>query len=232
MRKWPSLLFLPAGLVVFAGAAVAQDAPPANGVLLARPALAFNPIRRCPDLRVSDDGDVVVVFKVNRAGGPSQLSIKTSSHSAELNAAALECVGKLRFQPATRIGDGEPIDSWQEIGWVWSRHAPANEAARAGKAAPPAEVESAPGDAAQNRAGASGRPPGDAKGHKVSVHVCADQSGQLTGDPTVVHSSGDSQLDAAAVQIAKSGAPYYRSSAHDGRSSSGCARMTIEFDTP
>ena len=65
--------------------------------------LGFNPKTRCPDLRIADEGTIaVVVFWLPRSGTPSQISIKSSSGSNALDSAAISCVSRLRFAPATR----------------------------------------------------------------------------------------------------------------------------------
>ena len=58
--------------------------------------------------------------------------------------------------------------------------------------------------------------------------ACADASGTLQGDPTLVSSSGNPKADEAALRIARSGAPYFRAGS-DG-SAGGCARLTIGFE--
>jgi outer membrane biosynthesis protein TonB len=66
----------------------------------------------------------------------------------------------------------------------------------------------------------------------VTVHVCVDAAGKLEQDPTIVHSSGIASLDQAAVRIAASGSAYYRpDTSPNGPAASGCAQLTIKFDT-
>ena len=89
--------------------------PGANPVFQAHLAWRVDALARCPQLRVADDGALaVVVFYVDVAGSPSHPSIRVSSQSEELDAAALSCVMKLRFQPATRPGDAVAVESWQQ----------------------------------------------------------------------------------------------------------------------
>ena len=67
--------------------------------------MRYDPKERCPDLRVSDEGDAVaVVFLVNAYGAPSQAHVRAASAVPGLDAAAVSCVMKIRFQPATRPG--------------------------------------------------------------------------------------------------------------------------------
>jgi TonB family protein len=66
----------------------------------------------------------------------------------------------------------------------------------------------------------------------ATVRVCVDETGKLKQNPTIVHSSGNAGLDQAAVQIAVSGSPYYRPrTSLDGAPPSGCAQLSIKFET-
>src|ERR1700723_1889055 len=94
----------------------------------AQTSLGFNPNTRCPDLRIADEGTAaVIVFWLPKNGIQSKISIKSSSGSNALDSAALSCVSKLRFASATRVGDGEPIDSWQQIAFRWHNQGNADE---------------------------------------------------------------------------------------------------------
>jgi TonB family protein len=216
MRNWPSLTLACAVLGAGADISAAQTQPVPDNPLLAQTSLGFNPKTRCPDLRIADEGTIaVVVFWVPRTGIPSQVSIKSSSGSSALDAAAVSCVSRLRFAPATRLGDGEPIDSWQQIAWRWA----------AGQASEP--VAGAPTPTA-----AEGRQ-NDSRGqaNSVTVHVCVDETGKLKQAPTIVHSSGNAGLDEAAVKIAAAGSAYYRpGTSSNGPPVSGCAQLAIKFE--
>jgi hypothetical protein len=57
--------------------------------------------------------------------------------------------------------------------------------------------------------------------HSVAVHVCADDSGKLLQDPTILRSSGIAGFDEA----------DFRPGANSDRKPvSGCAQWVIEFD--
>jgi TonB family protein len=60
------------------------------------------------------------------------------------------------------------------------------------------------------------------------VRVCVDESGKLAQDPLITRSSGDPGLDAAAVRIARSGAPYYRPAG--ATPVSGCVQLAVKFE--
>jgi TonB family protein len=63
----------------------------------------------------------------------------------------------------------------------------------------------------------------------TAVSVCTDERGRLTGDPTLVHSSGDAGLDEAALRLARAGSGHYRSSTEDGRPVTSCYPFSVTF---
>jgi TonB family protein len=191
-------------------------------------AVGYESRNRCPDLiqaDVQEPSAALIVLVVGPSGVPSQPSLKSSSGSETLDAAALSCVMKLRFLPAVRAGEGSAMASWQEIAWTWGRgygaQSPAAAAAAVAAAAP--TIATAAGPAPPG----SARPPAASGG--AEVRVCADESGRLAGDPIITRSSGDSALDEAALRIARSGAPYYRPSG--AAAVTGCAQLAIKFET-
>jgi TonB family protein len=228
--KWRYTTLICAVLSVHANIGSAQNAPDPNATLQAHAAWAFNPIRRCPDLRVAEDGTAsVVVFLVARSGIPSRISIKSSSGSEVLDAAAMSCVSKLRFDPATRLGDGDPIESWQEIAWKWATQEHHGEPP--GTATRTPALQAAP-DSTANSAAPQGNSTGGSQDRSVAVRVCADDTGKLLQDPTILRSSGNPGFDEAAIKIARSGSPYYRPGTNSGtKPVSGCAQLIIEFET-
>jgi TonB family protein len=191
------------------------NAPPAGNISQARVAWTFNAARLCPALQLSEDGSgAVVVFRVGRTGSPSHAAIRSSSQSAELDEAALQCVQHLRFQPATRLGDGEPIDSWQQMAWIRAPQ-PRGSATESGNAPRLVQPEKT-----------------ELKGEgQVTVRACADLDGKLSRDPIIVQSSGKPQLDEAAVQIARQGAPYYARHDTSEAREPGCAQLVIDFSS-
>ena len=234
MNSWFSATLACAILSVRADISAAQAQPIPDNPPLAQTSLGSNPKTRCPDLRIADEGTLaVVVFWVPRSGIPSQISIKSSSGSNALDSAAVSCVSKLRFAPITRLGDGDPIDSWQQIAWRWAaRGIPDGGAmtsqtplSAAGQASEP--VAGTPNPIAAERKQNDSR---DQSG-SVTVHVCVDETGKLKQDPTIVHSSGNAGLDEAAMRIAASGSAYYRPhTSLDGLPISGCAQLAIKFE--
>ena len=183
--------------------------------LQAQTALGSNPKTRCPDLRITDAGTMaVVVFWLPSSGIPSHISIRSSSGSDALDAATISCVSRLRFAAATTLGNGDLIDSWQQIALSWA----------SGASEP---IAGAPAKITANAK------PDDSRGqsNNVTVHVCVDEAGKLEQDPTIVHSSGIASLDQAAVRIAASGSAYYRpDTSPNGRPASGCAQLAIKFE--
>jgi TonB family protein len=223
MRLRPYQLTLCAALLAAAAGPPILAAPP-KGVELsdATVAIGYEAKDRCPELVQSETQDpeaALVVLIVGPSGVPSQVSIKTSSGSGPLDQAALSCVARLRFLPAVRAGEGAAVAAWEEIAWKWGR---AHFAQTPPAAAAPAAGVTAPGLATTTL------PTGAARAPQAEVRVCADESGKLTRDPVVTHSSGDAALDAAALGVARAGAPYYRPAGAAGVS--GCVDLAVRFE--
>ena len=227
-RKW--MMFACAALLTAHAPGGAAQGTPAANVLPAHVAWTTDPVRHCPDLRIADAGAAaVVVFFVSAAGIPSRASIKSSSGSETFDAAAMSCVLKLRFQAATRFGDGVPVESWQALGWRQvsppQRLSDADATSRA-----PTPGQPAAALIGTEAAAAAARPPSSSS-RSVGVRACADAAGKLAAEPTIIRSSGDAALDEAALKIARSGAGYYRPATTAGAPPvSGCARLDIQFD--
>ena len=223
-----------------ASAPAAGTPAPNEPVIQARFAYRYDPATHCADVRAAqpDDAPVaVIVFRVGTTGVPSQAAVRSSSGSATLDSAALACVMKLRFRPATSMGEGAPVESWQQAAWKSPPHAlvapaaapapapaaaPAPAPAAATVAAPPAAVAAA--TATGGVAASVPRAPAAAPPGAVVVHLCVDASGRLTAPPRVVQSSGDAQSDAAALQVATAASGRYRAGA------GGCQQLTLAPD--
>jgi TonB family protein len=221
MKNW-----LAAALtVVTLGAPVdiyaAPVAPVPDNPRQAQTSLGFNIKARCPELRIADAGTkAVVVFWVPARGEQSRISLKTSSGLEDLDSAAVACVSKLRFAPATTLGDGDSVDSWQQIALSWADPVKTYESTHS--ATTPAVK--LPANARPDKSGG--------EGNSVTVHVCVDDKGKIAQEPVIVHSSGVPALDQAAVKIAAAGSAYYRpQSPSTAPPTSGCVRMAIEFGT-
>jgi TonB family protein len=224
----------PAGSPPGAGSAATSTVLPDNA-LPARFALRFDPESRCPDLRTAgleDAAVAVVVFLVGPTGVPSRPAVRSSSGSPALDTAAVSCVLKLRFRPATSLGEGAPVSSWQQAAWRWAR-VPSQRTADATTtaAAPPTPPAPAIAStvAASAVAAASHEPPASPSGvGTVEVRVCVDEKGRLAQNPAVIQSSGDPKFDDAALQVARSGSGHYRpASGSDGKPTSGCEQLAI-----
>jgi TonB family protein len=233
MHNWLGLTLACVILSVRADISAAEAQPVTY--IRAQTSLGFNPTTRCPDLRTADEGTIaVIVFWLPKNGIQSQISIKSSSGSNALDSAAISCVSKLRFASATRVGDGEPIDSWQQIAFRWANQGNADET-RAMSSQNPSSggsrssepIARAPAQIAANaRQEDSG-----GQANSVTVRVCVDETGRLEKDPTIVHSSGMTSLDHAAARIAASGSAYYRpDTSSNGPPVSGCVQLAIKFE--
>jgi TonB family protein len=225
MHNWLGVILTCVILSVQADISAAETQP--VPYLRAQTSLGFNPNTRCPDLRVADEGSrAVIVFWLPKSGIQSQISVKSSSGSNALDSAAISCVAKLRFASATRVGDGEPIDSWQQIAFRWANQGNTDETRALSSQNPSSGVS-------RSSEPIAGAPAQDSGGqaNSVTVHVCVDEKGKLEKDPTIVHSSGTTSLDHAAVRIAASGSAYYRpDTSPNGAPVSGCVQLAIKFE--
>ncbi len=196
----------------------------------AHPAWLVNVASRCPELRIADDEAIapaVVTLMVSAGGVPSQARIERSSGSADLDAAALACTTKLRFQPLTRMGDGVPIDAWQQISWRWARNAAgASAAATAPAVAPPAPAAPLAVSAGTTAAGAAGERSG---ARTAAVRVCSAAAGAAP-EASLTRSSGDAASDQRALGMARS-ALRADAAAVPG-AAPGCIGMTFRFENP
>jgi TonB family protein len=222
-------------------AAAQSEASPPAAARTAHLALITNFSARCPELKRADPGEeaiAVVVFRVGVTGLPSDASISSSSHSAALDAAAMSCVMKLRFQPATRPGDGEAVASWQQLALRWLR--PSAHAAESGSMSAPGSTPAAGSTSAAPVAmpaltpapAPAGLPPhAQPPDARVDVRVCVDGEGKLAQRPTVVRSSGDAQFDAAALRVAQSASGSYRAvTGADAATGSDCVPLTLSLE--
>ena len=211
-RRWAMLAAMALITIepAIGAAATAPGSPPqASASRQAHVALGFNPLTRCPDLRpaaAEDQGAAVVVFLVGPSGLPSRPSVASPSQSEGLDAAAMGCVLRLRFQAATLAGDGKAVESWQQMAWKWTRPAEQHGGALATTTAMPA-------------------PPGEGR---AEVNVCVDEAGRVTQEPTITRSSGDPRFDAAAVNVARAASGQYRPPTADARPVAGCLQLAIK----
>jgi TonB family protein len=229
MHNWLGVTLAFIVVSVPACLSAAQPPPAPDNAPLAQTSLGYNPKSRCPDVRIADEGTIAVVFFwLPRSGTPSQISIRLSSGSNALDSAALSCVAKLRFAPGTRLGDGEAIDSWRQIAFRWAETRAMSENPVSGASGSSEPIAPVPAPTTTDAR------PDDSGGqaNSVTVHACVDEAGALKQDPTIIHSSGKPSVDQAAVRIAASGAAYYRpDTSSNGPAGSGCAQLTIKFET-
>src|SRR5580658_5076410 len=188
MHNWRSVTLTCLVLSVPVDIHAAQTPPVPANPLWAQTFLGVNPKTRCPDLRISDEGTIaVVVFWFPRNGPPSQISIKSSSGSNDLDSAAISCVSKLRFAPATKLGEGDPIDSWQQIAFRWAEQGTAGQTPAVTSQSPVSGASRASEPIAGVPAQIAANAKQDVSGgqaNSVTVHVCVDETGRLEQDPT------------------------------------------------
>jgi len=63
----------------------------------------------------------------------------------------------------------------------------------------------------------------------VIIHVCVDAQGKLTVPPSLAESSGNDELDTAAINLANAGNGHYRPATQNGASVPGCGGFKIAF---
>jgi TonB family protein len=213
----------------FSSAQKSPAAPAANDLRTARLGWGSDPVKRCPELRqsVAQEGAVAIVqFMVGPTGVPSQASIHSSSGSSAFDAAATGCVLKLRFQPATRFGDGEAVQSWQQFGLKWEGAVSAPQAARC-----------EPAGSAQNSVVVAEVNEGSAGDHKqpgpaitrTGVCVCVDETGKVLQAPVLTSSSGNPGVDGAALELS-SAAHYRPATSASGQPAAGCFRFKVGIE--
>jgi len=220
MSGWQGVTFTCA--VLFAvqsglGAAAAADA-----VIQARPAMLFNPAARCPDLlstSATNQAAAVVLFRVGPTGAPSQASIKSSSGSEALDAAATACVLRLRYFPVLARGEGTAVESWQQMAFGWRKPEE--------QPVPHSEPSGTAPVAGATRTDVGAKPPLPREG-KTAVRVCVDETGQPARMPTIVQSAGDPAFDKAAIDIASSG--HYPPPTKNGKAAADCFPVTVGFE--
>jgi periplasmic protein TonB len=64
----------------------------------------------------------------------------------------------------------------------------------------------------------------------VTVRVCTDERGRLTGVPALVQGSGNADLDQGALRLAKAGSGRYRATLEDGQAVSSCYPFRVTFN--
>jgi TonB family protein len=227
------VLAVPGILALHVALLRADTAPAPKDVMRARVAVWPDPRTRCPDVRQADPEDAmvaVVVLRVGSTGVPSKPSLEVSSGSKELDKAALECVMKLKYTPATGAGDGNPMDSSQRIAFKQVPTAAAAASSASGGTAGPAVVAAAGAAVTAAAVGSSRDAAGPSASKTAEVRACADAAGTLTQDPSLTRSSGDSGFDAAALGIARAASGHYRAASPDGKPAPGCVQLTIKSE--
>ena len=223
-------------LVAQSQLALAENAasPAPNALRRAQPAWGSDPAKRCPELRqaTAEEGAVAVVqFLVGPTGVPSRASMRASSGAESFDAAAMSCVMKLRFLPATGVGDGAAHESWQQLALKWEGPASAAQSPRcdSGAAGHSDAQQSAVvvTDTAQGGVG-TGEPTGPATA-RAGVCVCVDETGKLAQPPVLTKSSGIAGFDKAALEL--SAAAHYRpATAASGQPTASCFRLKVGLD--
>jgi TonB family protein len=207
-------------------------AAPAGELMQARFPLGVNPAKRCPELRhtSAEEGAVAVVqFLVGPTGVPSQISMRQSSGSESFDAAVMGCVPKLRFQPATRLGDATAVESWQQLALKSTGPAAAPQTARCDQSATASSGDTLNSVVATNPQEVDDPKHPGPMSARAGVCVCVDENGKLTQQPVLTNSSGVAGFDKAALEL--SAAAHYRPAASSsGQPAPGCFRFKVGLD--
>jgi TonB family protein len=200
----------------------------ADDLRTAQLAWGSNPAKRCPELHQStaEEGAVAVVkLMVGPTGAPSQPSIRSSSGSVGFDAAAVGCVAKLHFLPATRYGDGAAVPSRQQFALKWTGAVSVPQAARCETTGAPQDSTEAPTVVTEPAQGAERDQPGPTRA-RAGVCVCVDETGKVAEAPILTNSSGMPGFDKAALEL--SAAAHYRpATAASGKPAAGCFRFKV-----
>jgi len=233
MRGWNLTLVCALLLAAPAHLVIAQSgAAPAGNLPAAHFPFGVDPAKRCPELRHTnaEEGAVAVVqFLVGTTGVPSKVSIRDSSGSQSFDAAATSCVVKLRFTPATRLGDAVAIESWQQLALKSTGPASAPQAAHCDQPGSGKPGETANPAVVADAQEASDRKQPGPMAARAGVCVCVDETGKLTQSPVLTNSSGVAAFDKAALEL--SSAAHYRPAASaSGQAAPGCFRFKVGLD--
>lgn len=158
-------------------------------------------------LQARTEGETLLSLVIDDAGKLSDIAVKQSSGSEELDNAALECMKKAQFQPATH--DGHATTSKSVAPWRWTLPAISRTCDAAVSAS----------SLASEKADSSVWP------KPAYVCFCFGDDGEAQGKPTVVRSTGYRDADKMAVEVAE-----LKSAAYQGRSP-GCHVFGVKFDT-
>jgi len=205
---------------------------PAGELPTARFPFGVDPAKRCPELRQTnaEAGAVAVVqFLVGPTGAPSKISVRESSGSESFDATATGCVRKLRFSPATRLGDAVPVESWQMLALKSAAPAIVPQAAHCEPTGTGQTGEGASSAVVASAQEANDRKQPGPTATRAGVCVCVDETGKLTQPPVLTSSSGIAGFDKAALEL--SGAAHYRPVASSsGQTTPGCFRFKVGID--
>jgi TonB family protein len=233
MRGWQITLGCVLMLAVYPQVLHAQGTSAPTGELPeARFGFGANPTKRCPELRNTnaEEGAVAVVqFFLGTTGVPSKASIRVSSGSESFDAAATSCVLKLRFVPATRLGDAAAVESWQQLALKSTAPAVAPQAAHCDQPGTGPASDTANSVAVADPQEATDRRQPGPTAARAGVCVCVDASGKVTQPPVLTNSSGIAGFDKAALEL--SSAAHYRPAASTGgQPTPGCFRFKVGID--
>jgi len=158
-------------------------------------------------LQARAEGETVLSLRIDETGKLSDIGVKQSSGSEELDNAALECMKKAQFQAA--MHDGHPTASKSVAPWQWKL---------------PTVPRTCDTAVSASSLG-SGKADAAVWPKPAYVCFCFGDSGEAQGKPTVGRSTGYRDADKMAVDVAE-----LKTTAYQGHVP-GCHVFGVKFDT-
>lgn len=158
-------------------------------------------------LQARTEGETLLGLLIDDTGKLSSIAVKQSSGSEDLDNAALECMKKAQFQPATR--EGHAMAFAAVAPWRWKL-----------------PTVSRTCDAAVSTSSLASEKTDAAVWPKPAyVCFCFGDAGEAQGKPTVVRSTGYRDADKMAVDVAELKSAAYKDHLP------GCHVFGVKFDT-
>jgi len=167
-------------------------------------------MKRCPyptkSIQAHAEGETLLNLQIDGKGTLTNISVKQTSGSEDLDNAAMECMRKAHFKPATH--EGHAITSNSVTPWPWTL---------------PTVYRTC--DAAASDRLTSDKVQAAVWPKPAYVCFCFGDSGEAQGKTTVVRSTGYRDADKMAVDVTELKSPAYQARLP------GCHLFGVRFDT-
>jgi TonB family protein len=175
--------------------------------------LSKSDIENCPYSVIAEtrfEGTTRLHVLIDRVGQPTAVTVTNSSGSQGLDAAAVACAKKARFQAA--MGEGKPVDGQFSLSVKWDLSPSADACTPSMTVAWGVTVSVGPSPTA---------PPSPIPVNAKSV-VCACMNGKNASEPVILSSSGVRRLDEGAIKLMKKSTERWNNTA-------GCIAGAFHF---